>query len=252
MTEAGLETAARALKAARRVLVVTGAGISAESGLPTYRGVGGLYDDSGTSDGVPIEVALSGQMLKRNPALTWKYLGQIESACRGAKHNRAHEILARWEQRFESFWVLTQNVDGFHQAAGATKVIAIHGDLHDLTCLKCAALRRVENYEGMKLPPVCTRCGAPERPRVVLFGEMLPMPELLKLREVLEGGLDVVLSIGTTSVFPYIAEPVFAVRRGGGVAVEINPGDTEVSHAVDVRLRAGALAALSQLDAAIH
>ena len=248
---AGVEEAARALKKARRVLVVTGAGISAESGLPTYRGVGGLYDDSDTHDGVPIEVALSGQMLAAKPALTWKYLGQIEAACRGAKHNGAHEILARWEARFESFTVLTQNVDGFHQAAGARNVIAIHGDLHDLLCTRCAAMRRVENYEGLLLPPLCPRCGGPERPRVVLFGEMLPAPELLRLRAVLEGGLDVVLSIGTTSVFPYIAEPVFAARRSGGVSVEINPGDTEVSHAVDVRLRSGALAALTELDAAM-
>jgi NAD-dependent deacetylase len=201
---------------------------------------------------VPIEVALSGQMLEANPALTWKYLGQIEAACRGAKHNRAHEILASWEQRFASFAVLTQNVDGFHQAAGARNVIAIHGDLHDLSCTRCAALRRVENYEGLPLPPLCPRCGGPERPRVVLFGEMLPTPELLRLREVLERGLDVVLSIGTTSVFPYIAEPVFAARRSGGVSIEINPGDTEVSHAVDVRLKTGALAALELLDQAIR
>ena len=245
-------TVAAALKKAKRVLVVTGAGISAESGLPTYRGVGGLYDDADTSDGIPIEVALSGQMLETRPSLTWKYLGQIEAACRGAKHNRAHEILARWEKRFESFTVLTQNVDGFHQSAGAHNVIAIHGDLHELLCTRCAGMRRVENYEGMALPPVCPGCGGPERPRVVLFGEMLPMPELLRLRSVLEGGLDVVLSIGTTSVFPYIAEPVLAARRSGGSTVASNPGETEVSHAVNVRLRSGALAALQQLDAALQ
>jgi NAD-dependent deacetylase len=153
MSHPELEWAARALKKARRVLVVTGAGISAESGLPTYRGVGGLYDDADTQDGIPIEVALSGQMLRTNPTLTWKYLGQIEAACRGAKHNAAHEILARWEARFESFTVLTQNVDGFHHAAGSRNVIAIHGDLHDLTCTACDSVRRVENYAGLSLPP---------------------------------------------------------------------------------------------------
>lgn len=250
MPQEAVETVARALEKARRVLVITGAGISAESGLPTYRGVGGLYDDGGTQDGVPIEDALSGPMLARKPELTWKYLGQIEAACRGAKHNAAHEILARWERRFESFCVLTQNVDGFHQSAGARNVIAIHGDLHDLLCLGCGSVRRVESYEGLPLPPFCPRCGGAERPKVVLFGELLPVPELLRLRQVLEGGLDVVLSIGTTSVFPYIAEPVFAVRRAGGLAVEINPGETEVSHAVHVRLRTGAKAALERLEAA--
>jgi NAD-dependent deacetylase len=252
MNSAGLDFAAQALKKAKRVLAITGAGLSAESGLPTYRGLGGLYDSGDTQDGVPIEVALSGQMLKRNPQLTWKYLGQIEAACRGAKHNAAHEILAKWETRFESFTVLTQNVDGFHQSAGAKNVIPIHGDLHDLSCLKCGAVRRVENYAGLELPPRCAKCGAPERPVVVLFGEMLPMTGIERLQEVLTGGLDVVLSIGTTSVFPYIAEPVYAVKRDGGLAVEINPGDTEVSHVVDVRLKSGALAALTGLDAAIE
>jgi NAD-dependent deacetylase len=251
VTPDAIATVARALSKARRVLVVTGAGISAESGLPTYRGVGGLYDSGDTQDGVPIEVALSGPMLKQNPALTWKYLGQIEAACRGAKHNGAHEILARWEQRFDGFTVLTQNVDGFHQSAGAKNVIAIHGDLHDLECLKCGASRRVEDYAGLELPPRCPKCAGAERPRVVLFGEMLPLREVARLQEVLSGGLDVVLSIGTTSVFPYIAEPVFAVRRDGGLAVEINPGQTEVSDVVNVRLQAGALAALKQLDAAL-
>jgi NAD-dependent deacetylase len=252
VTPEAVATVARALKKARRVLVVTGAGISAESGLPTYRGVGGLYDSGETQDGVPIEVALSGPMLKENPRLTWKYLGQIEAACRGAKHNRAHEILARWEPRFLAFTVLTQNVDGFHQSAGAKNVIAIHGDLHDLECLTCGTVRRVENYAGIELPPRCPKCAGPERPRVVLFGEMLPLPEVARLQQVLSGGLDLVLSIGTTSVFPYIAEPVFAVKRSGGLAVEINPGETEVSEVVDVRLRARALAALQALDAAVE
>lgn len=248
---AQVERAAAALRQAKRVLVVTGAGLSAESGLPTYRGVGGLYDGGDTTDGVPIEVALSGPMLQRNPRLTWKYLGQIEAACRGAKHNRAHEILASWESRFESFCVLTQNVDGFHAEAGAKNVIAIHGDLHDLLCQSCAAVRRVPDYAGLGLPPRCPSCGGPERPKVVLFGEMLPVPEVLRLQAVLDRGVDVVLSIGTTSVFPYIAEPVFAMKRSGGLSVEINPGQTEVSQVVDVRIESGAVAALTALDAAL-
>lgn len=245
----GFEQVASALRRAKRVLAITGAGISAESGLPTYRGVGGLYAGGGTEEGLPIEVALSGPVFRRSPELTWKYLLQLERACRGATFNRAHEVLARWESRFEGFWVLTQNVDGFHVSAGSRNVIAIHGDLHRIACTRCDARRRVATYEGLGLPPACPACGAVERPEVVLFEEMLPPAEVASLRDVLARPLDVVLSIGTTSVFPYIAEPVYQARRHGGLAVEINPGDTEVSQDVDVRLRTGAVDALGRLDA---
>src|SRR4051794_31297815 len=99
---------------ARSVLFVTGAGMSADSGLPTYRGVGGLYDAGETEEGFAIEEMLSGPMFARKPQWTWKYLRQIEQACRGAKFNRGHAVIAEMERSFERVWVLTQNVDGFH------------------------------------------------------------------------------------------------------------------------------------------
>src|SRR5262249_18999993 len=92
-----VERIARVLGRAQSVLFITGAGISADSGLPTYRGIGGLYDDAGTEDGIPIEVALSGPMFAEDPAISWKYIGQIERACRGARHNAAHEAVAAFE-----------------------------------------------------------------------------------------------------------------------------------------------------------
>lgn len=99
------------------LLFITGAGISAESGLPTYRGVGGLYDVDTTTEGFSIEEILSGEMLRESPQLTWKYLMQIGSACRGATFNRAHQVLAEMEERFDRVCIVTQNVDGFHSAA---------------------------------------------------------------------------------------------------------------------------------------
>src|SRR5262249_35420370 len=89
------------LAKARRVLGITGAGISADSGLPTYRGIGGLYESSDTEDAMPIEEALSGEMMRRRPDVTWKYIHQIESACRDKKHNAAHEALAQLQARYE-------------------------------------------------------------------------------------------------------------------------------------------------------
>ena len=239
------------LARARRVLVITGAGISADSGLPTYRGVGGLYDNGPTADGVPIEEALSGPMLRARPELTWKYLGEIEQACRGRQPNDGHRILAGWAPAYEQFTVLTQNVDGFHRQAGSADLIEIHGNLHRLHCTFCPYEIEVADYTAFdvpaKGPPACPYCAGLLRPRVVLFGEALPEAEIGRLYAVIEQGVDLVISIGTTSVFPYIAQPVIAAARRGAATAEINPGSSEVSHLARYRIREGAAAALRQL-----
>jgi len=105
------------LKGAKSVLFITGAGISADSGLPTYRGISGLYNDTVTEDGISIEMALAGETLETKPHITWKYLARIEEKCRGAKPNRAHEIIKEMERHFERVSVFTQNIDGLHHRA---------------------------------------------------------------------------------------------------------------------------------------
>jgi NAD-dependent deacetylase len=242
---------ARRLKECRSVLFVTGAGISADSGLPTYRGIGGLYEQDETDDGIPIEAALSGAMFQRDPAITWKYIHQIESSCRDAGPNRAHEAIAELEDRFDRVWTLTQNVDGLHHTAGSTQVIDIHGDVHWLLCTQCGHRWRVESYAGLPIPPTCPECDSLVRPEVVLFGEMLPVDRVRVLQEQLMRGFDAVFSIGTTSVFPYIAQPVIDARRRGGLTVEINPGVSEVSQVVTHRLRTGAAATMDALVRAL-
>lgn len=241
-----LDAVAGHLRRANRVLVVTGAGISADSGLPTYRGIGGLYNDRPTDDDIPIEVALSGDMLRMKPGLTWKYIHQIESACRGACHNRAHEVIAALQKKFESVWVLTQNIDGFHRDAGSDQVIEIHGNYHELTCTHCSHEEQVADYTALEIPPYCS-CGSLIRPRIVLFGEMLPDAAMDQMFGAYREGFDIVFSIGTTSVFPYIAAPVLEARRAGVPTVEINPGETEVSRIVDYRLKARAVEVMEAL-----
>ncbi|HUS25612.1 MAG TPA: Sir2 family NAD-dependent protein deacetylase, partial [Candidatus Binatia bacterium] len=231
-----------------RLLVITGAGLSADSGLPTYRGIGGLYETDDTEDRVPIEVALSGAMLEARPELCWKHIAQIERGCRGAVPNAAHHALVRLQQRFESLTVLTQNIDGFHADAGTHDLIEIHGTVRDLVCTGCGAQQRVRSYEGMTIPPACVSCSALVRPRVVLFGEMLPEAALARLQEVLEAGVDAVVSVGTTSGFPYIAAPVLDAARRGLPTIEINPGETGVSRVVRWRLRERAAVALPALE----
>jgi NAD-dependent deacetylase len=242
-----IDQAAAWLRGCRSVLVITGAGISADSGLPTYRGIGGLYNSGRTDEGLPIEQLLSGGMLRRRPELTWKYLLQIEQACRGAHFNRAHTVVAEMERQLERVWVLTQNVDGFHRQAGSQKVIDIHGDLHDLKCTVCEYRQTVESYAQLPLPPRCPECRALVRPDVVLFGELLPADKLEALFDELGTGFDLVFSVGTTSVFPYIAEPVRIAVRDGRPTVEINPGPSEVSGLVDLKLPLGAALALDAI-----
>jgi len=251
MEELHVSEIAKRLRSSRSVLFITGAGISADSGLPTYRGIGGLYEQEETDEGIPIEAALSGAMFQRDPRVTWKYIHQIESSCRHAGPNRAHQVIAELESRFERVWTLTQNVDGLHHAAGSVQVIDIHGDVHRLRCTCCGHRWRVGSYLGLDIPPSCPECASLVRPEVVLFGEMLPMDRASLLQEQLMRGFDAVFTIGTTSVFPYIAEPVVDARRRGALTVEVNPGISEVSHIVDYRLRAGAAAAMDAVVRAL-
>ncbi len=239
-----VDAIAAVLVRSRRVLMITGAGMSADSGLPTYRGIGGLYHDKLTEDGLPIEVVLSGEMLARKPELTWKHIHEIELACRGAKPNRGHDILAALDERLERVVVLTQNVDGFHRAAGSKHVIEIHGDIHALRCTQCRWRDRVVDFSALTLPPKCPQCRALVRPDVVLFGEPLPADPFTRLEQELAAGFDAVFSIGTTALFPYIARPVLLAKADGKPTVEINPGTTDLSDVVDLKVRATAKHAL--------
>jgi NAD-dependent deacetylase len=236
---------------AKRALFITGAGISADSGLPTYRGVGGLYDAGKTEGGIPIETLLSGTMMRERPELTWKYLRVIERACRGAVPNRGHQILAELERRIERVVIFTQNVDGFHRAAGSKHVIEIHGDLHELRCTRCAWTDRVADYSKLDPVPRCASCDGFVRPGVVLFGEPLPHAPFNQFEAELAKGFDVVFSIGTSALFPYIARPVLVAKSEGIPTVEINPGKTDLSDVVDIRIKATAMTALKSIHAAL-
>lgn len=251
-----VEQLAEVLDTARSVLFVTGAGVSADSGLPTYRGVGGLYDSGPTDEGVPIEAALSGEMLSAHPEVCWKYMLQIERACRGAEPNRAHEVISAFQARSERGRLLTQNVDGLHRRAGSDPLIEIHGNLQMLLCLGCTWTSRVADFRALEpelgtaespAVPHCPRCGSMIRPEVVLFGEMLPPAAIASLERELQAGFDAVVSIGTTSAFPYIAAPILIAKRAGKATVEINPGTTDVSDVVDLRIQAPAAATFDAL-----
>ncbi len=234
-----IDTIVRILQKCRSILFVTGAGISEDSGLPTYRGIGGLYEIEDTEEGYPIEEILSGPMLHCQPELTWKYLAQIADAARGAAFNRAHEVIAEMEQHFPRVWTLTQNVDGFHRSAGSHNVIEIHGNMHALSCLRCPYHLPVSESTPLEIPPRCPDCRDILRPDVVLFEEPLPEEAVSRLYRELETGFGAVFSIGTSGLFPYIQEPLIAARRQGVPIIEINPDETLLSSTVNYRLLLG-------------
>ncbi|HEX8595299.1 MAG TPA: NAD-dependent deacylase [Pseudomonas sp.] len=240
---------AAALRHAQRILIITGAGLSADSGLPTYRGIGGLYNDQ-TAEGLPIEMALSGPMLRRDPELCWKYIAQLGKACLGGQPNDAHYAIAQLQRMKPDCWVLTQNVDGYHRAAGSPpeRLIEIHGQLAPLYCQSCAAQDpELSAHLDRPLPPLCHRCGGVLRPSVVLFEEMLPQLTLETLDREMAKGFDAVLSIGTTASFPYILEPLFRARVYGGFTAEINLTPTDQSQHMDAFLAGRAAHVMGEL-----
>lgn len=243
-----LTLAATWLSQSRRILFITGAGVSADSGLPTYRGVGGLYQGRATADGMRIEEALSGSTFLRHPELTWKYLIQIEQSCRGARPNQAHRAIAELESRGPSVIVLTQNVDGLHRHAGSRNVIEIHGNLHDLHCTACRYQVAVADYSAIDaLPPSCPHCGEVVRPRVVLFEEALPIHAVERLYAEQASGFDTIVAIGTTGSFPYVVEPILNARRSGARTIEINPIRTRISGIADLHLPLKAAEAMDSI-----
>lgn len=240
-----LTVCAQLVRHAERILFITGAGMSADSGLPTYRGIGGLYESATTDEGIPIEDALSGNMLRTRPELTWKYLLQIANACEGKGPNRGHEVIAALESD-KDVWVITQNIDGFHHQAGSHNVIEMHGNMQSLSCMQCKAefTREVQSNPDF---PRCPDCNGWLRPSVVLFGEMLPERALQAYYQQLATGFDLIFSVGTTSVFPYISGPVEQALQQGIPCVEINPGQTELSDRVDFQVPEAAASWLGRL-----
>jgi NAD-dependent deacetylase len=235
------------LRRSRSLLFITGAGLSADSGLPTYRGIGGLYQNQNAEAEMPIEQFLSSDAFQERPNQTWNYFLDGEAASRHAKPNRGHQVIAEMQSAFDRVWVLTQNVDGFHHQAGSQNVIAIHGDMRTVRCLHCPYQERLVDYSSLSRSPQCPKCQGLIRPDVVLFGEQLPARQLAAYRTEISKGFDLVFSVGSTSLFSYISGPVLDAYQSGKPTVEINPGETEVSELVTVKLPMSAATALDQI-----
>lgn len=232
-----------ALRAARRVVVLTGAGMSAESGVPTFRGAGGLWKTYRAED------LATPQAFRRDPALVWAWYRSRQRAVAAAAPHAGHAALVRLAGRVP-LTLVTQNVDGLHQRAGSRDVIELHGSLWRLTCSAgCphVAEARPEAVPDDDAPlPRCV-CGALQRPGVVWFGEQLP-EEPVAAAWAAAADCDVLLSVGTSSiVYPAAALPS-AAREAGAVIAEINPEPTPLTAHAEFVLRAPAAEALMRLE----
>jgi NAD-dependent deacetylase len=222
-------TAARRLREARRVLVVTGAGVSAESGVPTFRGPEGLWRQHR-----PEELATA-DAFARDPRLVWEWYDWRRQKIAAVAPNPAHHAIARLEGRVADFLLATQNVDGLHAAAGSRRQVELHGCLWTLRCVACREEREDRRAPLDELPPRCV-CGGFLRPGVVWFGEALSR-EALSQSFAAAQKAEVVLVVGTSSVvYPAAALPETA-RSHGAFVIEVNPEATGLTPLANVSLR---------------
>jgi NAD-dependent deacetylase len=230
--DATIQTVRRMLQEARRVAVLTGAGISAESGLPTYRGATGLWA------GFSMKEYASAEGFAHDPEKVWGWHDERRMVLAAVKPNPGHLALAELERQLKArggqFAMATQNVDGLHQAGGSQNVLELHGTILAVKCSRCERRREI-GFEPITGVPRCD-CGAPMRPDIVWFGEMLP-EAVWQAAFQAASACDVFLTVGTSAVV-YPAASLIEIAAGGGAkTVEVNPDATAVSGVVTISLR---------------
>lgn len=231
-----------ALQAAARLAVLTGAGISAPSGIPTFREAQtGLWARFS-----PEELA-SPSAYARNAGLVWNWYAWRYGLCASARPNRAHALLVELEARVgDGFLLVTQNVDGLHARAGSSRLVELHGNIARSRCERCGARQALPPPEDFVPPPSCARCGSRMRPDVVWFGEQLPSTGLEAAWKAFEH-CQVALVIGTSGAVEPAASLGRVAQARGAVLIEINPTETPLSKVADCSLRQGAIEGLEAL-----
>jgi NAD-dependent deacetylase len=233
-----VEVVIAALRDASSVLVLTGSGISAESGLPTFRGVGGLWRTH------RVEELASPEGFERDPVLVWTWYNERKAAHSRAVPNAGHIALARLENLVPDFTLATQNVDSLHSRAGSRNVVELHGDLREARCSKCNA-RRPLGDDGLPLDEIEHGCGGRMRPNIVWFGEPVPA-EVWRRAESAASEADVILVVGTSAVV-YPAAALATHYNTSAFVVEINSEETAISGRVNIAIRANAAEALPEI-----
>lgn len=235
------------LREAGRVVVFTGAGVSAESGIATFRdaltGLWARFD--------PQALATEAGF-RADPALVWRWYAERRAAVAKARPHAGHAAIAAYEARGgRRVDVVTQNVDGLHRRAGSRNVLELHGDITRVKCLEgCGTPESIDaafDWRGdPREPPPCPRCGAPLRPDVVWFGEFLPEAVLAEAQRA-ASACDAMLVVGTSALVHPAAELPMLARRGGARLIVVDPAETAIDDIADARIRAPAAVALPSL-----
>jgi NAD-dependent deacetylase len=244
-----------------RVLVLTGAGVSAESGIPTFRGKNGYWRNLD-----PTKLATP-EAFARDPQLVWDWYCERRQRIRNAQPNAAHHAIAKLARHADKFLLVTQNVDDLHARAGMPneKMVQIHGDIFVTRCSRCdfsenergdgevadfGVRGHVAALKARTCPrtPKCPQCNAPMRPGVVWFGEQLPWSELQRVERFLDDGpCDNVIVAGTTATFGYIVDWALRASGNGGELIEVNPEETSLSRFATRVVRESAAIALPRI-----
>jgi NAD-dependent deacetylase len=234
-----LDDLAERIRTARRITVLTGAGVSAASGVPTFRGAGGLWKN------FRAEELATPDAFRRDPRLVWEWYDWRRRLIAACKPNAAHEALARLNGR-PGFTLITQNVDGLHERAGSRDIVRFHGSIWTLRCVAgCRDPWEDRTVPLLDLPVKCRQCGALARPGVVWFGESIEDDVLRRATEAAD--CELFLSVGTSSIVYPAAGLVHAAKMHGAWTVEINPASTEAARELDVVIAAPAEEILPKL-----
>jgi len=231
--------AAKAIASSRFLVALTGAGISADSGIPTFRGSDGLWKRFRAED------LATPEAFARNPRLVWEwYRWRMEIVFR-AKPNPAHYALAELEALEVLKCVITQNVDGLHQLAGSRCVVELHGSIRRVRCTSCN-YREELCAPPNQIPPKCPRCGSLLRPDVVWFGEPLPSDAWSRALDLCRRA-DAILVVGTSGVVMPAASLPYIVKSGGGVVIEVNVEPSALTSIADIFVKGRASEVLPKL-----
>ncbi len=225
-----IQTARQWLAGAVRVAALTGAGISAESGIPTFRGAGGLWCNFRPED------LATPQAFQRDPKLVWEWYDWRRGLIAQARPNLGHYALAELEQKLgDRFMLITQNVDGLHNRAGSQRVLKLHGDIWWTLCTGCSDVQSDFRVPLPELPPRCQKCGGLLRPGVVWFGEPLPARTWEQAEEAVRA-CDVLIVAGTSAVVYPAASLAPQAQRHGAKIIEVNLEETPLSSSADLCL----------------
>ncbi|WP_456446818.1 SIR2 family NAD-dependent protein deacylase [Oceanithermus sp.] len=236
-----VQEARRQIAGAERVAVLTGAGVSAESGIPTFRGAGGLWE------GLRPEELATPEAYARDPEKVWRWYALRYAQVMEAEPNPAHLHLAELERsKGEGFLLVTQNVDGLHRRAGSRRVVELHGSLARARCERCGHRQPLPPPDVFTPPPVCRRCGGRMRPDVVWFGEFLDAGLLARAERAFMTA-DVALVVGTSAVVEPAASLGRIAKSAGAFLIEVNPEPTPLTPLADLSLRTGAAKGLGAL-----